>query len=535
MRAVWLVRGRELAGRLRFWTAIVGYDPRNRSVGQSIYLVYVVIFFSIWGLAVLAFLADLGAGLLLMVGSGSPESTAVRLITLAMLAGFFIQGYNASRRSPYLFSDADSELICQAPLDRGLVALAWFLGDWLPGGILITSAAVVLRFALLQLPGSNPVVWQNLPYYIFTGMLAALVVLPIHLMLTALVYSLGSVRLVKDRELPWLPWGVILFALGLALLALVGNNAIQYALWLLTFPLQAAFGQYSWILGFSVAIILASAGSLCLYLVSRDLNLSRAAQESRYRFSLQQAGRSGDTRLSQSIRTRQRLGIAHPASRLPGRPGASSLIWKNWVSASRTINLTSLAGWAAIFGLGLGLFLVADWGSRVWIFVVYCLLVGGRCTARLRSDLEVWSLTRQLPFSASEFLFNAMILPVLAAITLTWLAIMVASLLGGRQLILGFVLAPVAIVLISLTAAFDIFRHCRASQLLLGQVADPGILGLLLGIVSTSIPLVFVYWMMAHVQLTGMGWLAGVTGWFIEAGMFFLIGKVAVSTYQHIS
>ena len=55
MNAVWLVRWRQLASRMRFWTAIVGYDPRDHSLSHSIYLIYVIIFFSLWGFAMLAF------------------------------------------------------------------------------------------------------------------------------------------------------------------------------------------------------------------------------------------------------------------------------------------------------------------------------------------------------------------------------------------------------------------------------------------------------------------------------------------------
>ena len=59
MNAVWMVRSRQLASQIRFWVAIVGYDPRDRSIGQNIYLVYLAVFFSLWGFAILSLLAVL--------------------------------------------------------------------------------------------------------------------------------------------------------------------------------------------------------------------------------------------------------------------------------------------------------------------------------------------------------------------------------------------------------------------------------------------------------------------------------------------
>jgi hypothetical protein len=535
MRAVWLVRGRELAGRLRFWTAIVGYDPRDRSFGQSIYLVYVLIFFTIWGLAVLAFLADLAASLLLLLGGASPAHTALLLVTLVMLLEFFIQGYTASRRSPYLFSDADSELICQSPVDRGFVALAWFLGDWLLGGLVITSLAIVLRFALFQLPGSNPIIWQRLPYYIFTGLQTGLVVLPIHLALIACVFALGSLRLRSDRDLPWLPWAVVAAALGLAALLLVGKFSPQLVLWLVVFPLQSAFAARPYAIGLIFALLLALTACVILYLTSSELNLSRAAQESRYRYALRQAGRAADARLSQSIRLRQKLRITHPASTLPGHPGRASLLWKGWIVASRSLSLGFIFSWAAVFALSFGLFLVADWGSRLWIFVVLCYLVGQRCTARLRADLEVWFITRQLPFSTSDFLYTELIPPAAAAILLACLAMIISHWLGNLQVLPALILAPIMVLLMAITSALDALRNTRGSELLVSRSGDPGILGVLLGLVCTGIPLGLVAWMVTRLHFPGIVWVSAVAGLLASLGIGLLLWGLLKSTYQHIS
>ena len=131
MNAVWMVRSRQLASQMRFWVALVGYNPKDRSIGQNIYLVYLVVFFSLWGFAVLALLADLGAGVLILFKGFSPTWTAILIITIVLLVDAFIKGYRASKRSPFIFSDEDAALICQTPVDRRQVALAWMVTDWL--------------------------------------------------------------------------------------------------------------------------------------------------------------------------------------------------------------------------------------------------------------------------------------------------------------------------------------------------------------------------------------------------------------------
>ena len=50
-----------------FWTTIVGYDPQDHSLSHRIYLIYVVIFFSLWWFAVLALIADWVARIFLLL------------------------------------------------------------------------------------------------------------------------------------------------------------------------------------------------------------------------------------------------------------------------------------------------------------------------------------------------------------------------------------------------------------------------------------------------------------------------------------
>jgi hypothetical protein len=108
MGAVWMVGERRLASRIRFWLAAVGYDPRDRSIGHRIYLLYVLIFFSLWGFTVLLLLTDLGVGILTLFEEINPLQAAVTITGVLLLLDFLIRSYRASKRSPFKFTEDDA-------------------------------------------------------------------------------------------------------------------------------------------------------------------------------------------------------------------------------------------------------------------------------------------------------------------------------------------------------------------------------------------------------------------------------------------
>lgn len=534
MKAVWLVRLRELAGRLRFWTAIVGYDPRDRSLSQSIYLVYVVIFFSIWGFAVLALLASFGAGMLTQFKGLTPAVASTMILGVVLLIYSIWQGYKSGRRSPFIFSETDAELICQTPVDRRQVALAWFLGDWIPGGLVFGGLAIVLRFASLQLVEQGAIGWAHLPRYLLAGLQVVIIMLPLHMTFMAIDYALGALRLRGDMDSRWFRWVPLWAGLGLIILSVISKPGIQIILWPVLFSLKSGFGEVSWLAGFSLALVLAMIGLSALYLASPRLNLSRAAQESRFRWSTQQVSWLGDSQLKREMITRRRLGVGHQASRIQGRAGAWALIWKDWVATLRALNFSTVIGWLGIFAVYLGMILAPDWGSRVWAFTIWTLLVSQRCTERLRADLKVWAITRQLPFSGQETLAAQLATPVLVTTLLSWLAMGISSWLGFSPVIPLIVLAPASILCIAFTAAFDILRNCRSSELLAGQAAELGAGGVVLGIILAGFPMMMVSWIANKYNTGGVIWLSSLLGLVLGGGITFLIWRLTAATYRNI-
>jgi len=69
--------------------------------------------------------------------------------------------------------------------------------------------------------------------------------------------------------------------------------SLPILLWPIIYPLTAGFGVASWLAGFTLVVLLATLSLLALYMVTPELNLSRASQESIFRWGFQEAGLMG--------------------------------------------------------------------------------------------------------------------------------------------------------------------------------------------------------------------------------------------------
>ncbi len=521
--------------RLRFWTAIVGYDPRDRSFRNYIYLLYVVVFFSIWGFAVLSLLADTGSAVLRLVSGFSPPVAAIMLIGGLLLIVAVIQGYRAGVHSPFHFSDTDAELICQTPVNRSQVAIAWFLGDWIAGALLYCALAVVMRFASLQMVIPGGFTWSLLPRFLLIGVQTTAIVLPLNMVVSSLVYVIGALRLVGGLENRWIRWVPVGIGVILVAAMLGGMPFAQIILWPALFPFSAAFGITHWLPGFAVILLLAGLSLLALYASGRGLNLSRAGQESRARRGLRQGAWMGDTPRSQKKKSRQALGFGHALSRIPGKEGIFSLLWKDGVAITRGPRLIKIITWLGIFGVNLAMLLAPDWGTRLWSFIIWVLLVALRGTHGFRSGLSVWVVTRQLPFSAREVVIANHSLTSVTAILINWISYGVCAFLGHPPPVFVLLLLPGAVLCLIQAAEFDILRHSQESELLVGQVAELGAGGLLIGVVLAGLPIILVSGLMSLHLVPGLAVLIILLGFFLSASAVYATWSLAALAYTNIS
>lgn len=280
MRAVWLVRSRQLMSRMRFWIAITGYDAADRSFTNRAYLLYLVIFFCFWGCAVLALFADQLAFIFSAFGIQHPVPGAVAVVSVILLVVALFQSYRYARRSPFVFSEDDAVLICLTPVDRRLVALAWLLGEWIPAGVPYWSLAIILSFSFLQLTLDPRLFAISFPFFVLAAVRAVSIMLPLHLTLMAGTYLFGAMRLRGAKDLPYLGLVPLIIAIVLSLIYMYNPATFLAILWPLSYPLKSGFGEAQWMSGFIVVILWLCLNLALLYLLTPGLNLSRAAQES---------------------------------------------------------------------------------------------------------------------------------------------------------------------------------------------------------------------------------------------------------------
>lgn len=485
LRAVWLVRSRKLWSDAEFWLTLIGYDRKEHSFGSWIYLVYVFIFLSVWIFAALVLLADFTGQVLRALPFNSPLLAATAVGAFALTAVFLVELYAASRRSPFVFSEADATLLCLTPVDRRWVALIWFLGEWVSRGIFLWCGAVVLGYGHLEAQFPGELTTADLPRYLLAGLRMLAVIIPLHLGMQSAAWAVGTWRLSweRDRKIIRL---LAPFLAGLVVAALVfiptrGETHIPVWTWGLTFPIQAGLGGASLPEGVGFILVWASAGLLLLWLVSKGMSLARAAQETRDQELLQSALLFGASDLAGEIRQQKRLGAEKKPSRLPIRPGLAALLWKNAVQGMRAITLVQILQLAAIPGIGLAIFQIPDLFTRGGLIVLWIAFVSERFATPLRKDLSHWWLLRQYPFSSEQIVISILARPLVVVALAVLVTLLLAALVRVPVPPAAAWLSISGALGVALATALDIFRQCRSGKLLEGNVPERSVLTIVLG------------------------------------------------------
>lgn len=492
LQAVWLVQGRKFLSRLEFWLLIVGYDRETHSFSSRIYLLYLIIFFSIWGMAVLVLLAGFAGQILSVLPFSSPTNAALAVGGIAFIVFFLLELYSASRRSPFEFSEADSQLLCFTPVDRRIVGIIWFIEAWLVRGIFLWPGFVVLAYALQESQAAGEFVVADLPRYMLSGLRMLVVAVPLHLAAQSLAWSAGAWRLQGKRDLPLLRWVAPLLAIvlvgGWILSGSMSNAAIPIWLQPLIFPLAAGTGEASLPAGLLLGTLWAALGLFILWAASRGMSLARAAQETRGREARRAAILTSTTDLAEELRQREHLGIGRKPSRLPLRPGLAALVWRNAIQGQRSLSPGRIFSWLGVFGLTIGIMLIPDWGARAWSFVFWCLLAGQQAVRSFRRDLKRWWLMHQLPYSSEQIVAADLTLPTMGFILSGAAALIIAWTINlPIYPLLGWLFFPGVLVL-GLSSVLDILLKCKSEHLLAGEVPGLSLLTVVLTTLVLGLP-----------------------------------------------
>ncbi len=202
------------------------------------------------------------------------------------------------------------------------------------------------------------------------------------------------------------------------------------------------------------------------------------------------------------------------------------LLWKNLVQSSRTFGVGKLFGWLQIFLLFLVIPILPDYGSRGIVLIYWIFQLGQIAVKRIRNDLALWPLIRQLPIKASHLLVYDLAGSYLLAVAVSMSGYLIGEVFSGVA-IAGFVLLiPGLIAAVYFMAVFDVIRRSKSALLLNGTVPELSAGGILLGIVFAGIPLVL-FTIISNLWGMGLSIL-------ISIGAAFLAFRMAEYAYRNI-
>lgn len=478
MNAAWFIHGKTLRRDLRFWLAITGYDLNDRSSSNRIYLLYVIVFFSIWGLTVLALITSAVAGFFRSASPDHPITLAVQIASAVTLAWWLWSLFSSAQRSPIHFSADDAALICSTPVSRPAVVFTWLLGEWVKSGLLFWGLGITLGFIRAELSLTAEPTWVNAPLYLSNGMTFWLLTFLLHGGMFTLVWAFGSFRLWEKRELRSPVLVPVACGLLLAPGVLLGSSSgfLAALAFPVILPLAAGVGLASYLAGFLISLAWAVSGIGLLAWTSRRLNLSRAAQE-----SIASPGLLSGGQQAASASLKRRLKSGSPPTLLPGGRGAFALVWKQVVRFSRGFSLTTLLDWLFILGLSYGIWVAPDWGSRGIALLFWILRLHDRISEELRTDLGMWFLSLALPVRSDRRLLAELGPAAVLAMLLGWAALGLASLARARAIPLELaILLPALVINLAFSAGFDVLRQTKAEHLMIGAAPSNGILAIVL-------------------------------------------------------
>ena len=496
---VWILFRRRTFSRLAYWCQVLGLDLRDRSLNNRFYFVYFCAFWLVWVGVVFAMLGSALTGIFKYLAISSPPDLVILLGAFIMAIWGLTQFWQVTGRSPFVFDEVDAALLCQTPVRRRSVGLAWFLMDWFWTVLAFAAGAILLSYPLAEAALSHAASVRDLPIYFAAILRALMIVLPLQMGLQAGIWGLGALRLRRDKlpsRLPWLRVIILLFGVGL-LVALFLPSWRAILLAPLIFPLQAAFSQMlslsTWLIRAGLTLVILILGITGLMVWSVRMHLGQAAQETRLQSIIQLARSTMNYDLAEIFLRQGRMKATRSPSRLPVRSGTWVLVWKDLVQSWRSLRANQVMRWFRTFFLGLGIFLATGWVVKLIIGTLWAISLGSLVTDRLRNDMARWWLLRSLPVRNSVLLITQLGSACGLGLLLGWLALALTNPPSPYGWLTAALL-PFLVTNTALGSARDILVHTKARVLMAPNLAEENvprqdIQGALIMLVSVGLPL----------------------------------------------
>jgi hypothetical protein len=178
--------------------------------------------------------------------------------------------------------------------------------------------------------------------------------------------------------------------------------------------------------------------------------------------------------------------------------------------------------------------LAPDWEMRTWVFIVWVLLIGQVCSKRLSSDMKLWVVFQQLPFSRKNTVLAEIASPVVVAILIEGLAFGMCSVLKLKPSLPVAVLTPGIILIAALAANFDILRQSKTEALLAGHTAEMGAVGLIIGFLLAGLPLVLVLGITDRASSGLLPWFISFFGLVLCLGIAYGMWQLTAAQFKKI-
>ncbi len=490
MKVVNWLRSRQEERELAYWLAFVAYEKSDHSLNNRIYLLYLILFFGVWIFVTLTFFASGGAMLLKLINPENPVQVAL-LVEVSLLGIWSLySSWRAVRRCPILFSEEDGLLLSQTPIPRPKIILRWLLMPWLKSAIPFWIVAVTLGFSLAEVTMPGAMGANRIIEYLGFGVRSWLAIIPVHLILYGYHWALGVMRLsTRKKQQRWMWLMLVLLILVwfiVAQSAFTQNPIFSEILIPLGMGFATTFRWLLWLQIWMAALIVLA----LLYLASRNFSLNRAVQQTSTDERINTAVQYGLTQVAEQEKTQRRLGVERRPSRIPAMDGPGILLWKDLLQSQRTFRLTSAFKWLQIFGMLFIIPVLPDLGSRGLVIILWIIQLARISIKRLRSDLAVWPVIRQLPIATKKFLLCDFGLSYSLAMLISLAGFFLGEATFGVQMPGLALLLPGMVAAIFCAAAFDVIRRSNSGLLLNGSVPELSAGGILLAVLVAGIPLV---------------------------------------------
>ncbi len=491
----WL-RSRQEKQEIAFWVSFA-YDTRDRSLSNRLYLIYLILFFSIWWFIVLVFFAEQGASVLGLLAPTDPARAALAIFVLILTTWWIAIALKAIWRSPVVFSEEDAHLICQMPINPRQLVIRWMLLPWIKNFIPVALLSITLGFSLAEtLFAPTSFSSEMFINYLQSGFQILLIVMPIHLALFSLTWVVGINCLYKQRNtisvILALFVSIITAMLLIAspFLPLIENisDILQGLIRGIADIFLAGFGRGQWGRALLHAWIFALISVIGLAIISIRFSPSRSAEETRFGARVRALMRFGFVTEAKEMKEKKRLSGRTRLAWTPSWENEMALVWKDIIQNFRMIRLSNVWEWFLILSTMASLIFMRDIRARLPEIAIWTIRVGKITSERIRNDLSRWVIFKQLPFAPPKRLFYDSLLAFLLVLISSLAGIITGGLLAKTLPISEALLLPGMIAMSAGISWFEIFKRSRSSLLIKGQAPQLSEWGKIGSVIVVCIP-----------------------------------------------